>query len=202
MDRRILIAAVFVLLAQFVNAQRFHGGLTAGVAASQVSGDNLSGFNKAGLYAGGFVNVVLSEKSALQLEMYYIQKGSRKNQRPKVNDYTVYKLNLQYIEMPLLYRWQFSRRFSLYLGPALGVLVKNTEVEKDEAGLLPNRPSFHRFDLNVVLGLGISISDHFRVIFRGQNSVLPIRNYSGNALFRLDRLQYNTTLILSLAYEI
>jgi len=37
-------------------SQEFNAGISAGISTSQVSGDNLAGFNKAGIILGGFVN--------------------------------------------------------------------------------------------------------------------------------------------------
>lgn len=193
---------IFSLSVMYSYGQKFKGGIHAGVAASQISGDNLSGFNKAGIYAGLFTNIHFTPKSALQIEMNYIQKGSRKNPKPSKNDYTAYKLNLQYVEMPVLYKWLFSKRFSIEIGPALGVLLKTTNVEKDESGLLANREAFSRFDLSGILGFTFNINEHFKANFRGENSILPVRKHSGGVTYRLNRGQYNTVLTLSFIYEI
>jgi len=60
-------------------SQQFDGGILAGGALSQVDGDYWTGFTKAGFLAGGFVSLELSPNSSLQLELEYIQKGSKKN---------------------------------------------------------------------------------------------------------------------------
>ena len=43
-----------------IHAQNFGGGLILGLSTSQVSGDNLGGFNKGGLLFGGFIDLQLS----------------------------------------------------------------------------------------------------------------------------------------------
>ncbi|HNW89998.1 MAG TPA: porin family protein [Bacteroidales bacterium] len=204
-----MIKKLFVLLFLFLTisctyAQKFHGGFFAGLAASQISGDQAAGFNKAGPYAGAFTNYGFTEKSFLQLEIYYILKGSSKNPRPKSNDYTVYKLNLHYIELGLLYKWQFSKRFNLEAGPAFGVLMKNSNIEKDEYGLVTNsqRPPFNKFDFSLTGGLGINIIKHLRANIRYENSVLPVRKPETGTQWRLFRWQYNSNITLSAIYEI
>ncbi len=195
---------LFLFLSYFggVQAQKFKGGLFAGIAASQISGDQLSGFNKPGLFAGAFTNIVFKEKYGLQLELYYIQKGSRKVS--KSNSIATYKLNLQYIEMPILFKWQIVKRFYIELGPAIGVLMKNTGVEKDGYGVVPNsqRPKFNRFDYCAIGGVGVNISKHFKVNLRGESSFIPVRVPQVGTSWRLDRLQYNSSILLSLIYEI
>ena len=194
---------VFLSISVYVShGQVFHGGLFLGIAASQISGDLLSGFNKPGLYGGGFANVYFSEKIALQLEMYYIQKGSRKVY--KQNAFDSYKLNLQYIEMALLFKWDFSRRFFFEMGPSIGVIMKTTGVEKDGYGLVPNpnRPAFNNTDLCGIVGLGVNIYDNFKINVRGENSIIPVRKPEVGTSWRLNRWQYNSTLTLSLIYQV
>lgn len=204
MIKKITLLIVISLTISHSNAQKFGGGFFAGIAASQISGDQLSGFYKAGPYVGAFSNFAFNEKSALQLELYYILKGSSKNQRPKINDYTIYKLNLHYIEISLLYKWQFSKRFWLETGPALGVLMKNTGIEKDEFGTVydSQRPRFNKFDFSGLLGLGINIIDHLKANIRYQNSIIPVRG-SEIPYWRIQkRWQFSSSITISAIYEI
>src|SRR5258706_2393375 len=71
-----LIISIFICPA-LSQAQNFKAGAFAGISTSQVSGDNLAGFNKVGLYAGGFVKNSLGEKWEMQMVKSYIGKGSR-----------------------------------------------------------------------------------------------------------------------------
>jgi hypothetical protein len=202
--KRIFFIIILGLFTTFSYSQKFHGGLFAGIAASQISGDQSSGYNKAGLFAGGFTNYHFTEKLAIQLEISFIQKGSRKLPHPKVNDYTIYKLNLMYVELPLLFKWDFSKRFYLEVGPSIGVLINNTGREKDEGGLInnPQRPVFNRFDYCGVLGMGVNISKHFIANIRTIDSFIPVRKPVKGTAYRLERWQYNTTIALSLIYQI
>jgi hypothetical protein len=202
--KKLLLIGILGFCTSFSYSQKFHGGLFVGISASQISGDQLSGFNKAGIYAGGFTNYYFTQKSALQLEIYFIQKGSHKSQKPKNNDYTAYNLNLQYVEMALLYQWHFYKRFYLETGPGLGVILNTLAVEKDENGIVPNysRPRFNQFDLSIIAGLGVNISNNFKVNLRGENSIIPVRKPVVGTSVRLDRMQYNSTITLSLIYQI
>jgi hypothetical protein len=106
--------------------------------------------------------------------------------------------------MPLLFKWEFSKRFYLEVGPSIGVLMNNTGSEKDEGGLIPNpqRPVFNRFDFCGVLGMGVNISKNFKVNIRTIDSFIPVRKPVVGTSYRLDRFQYNTTIALSLIYQI
>ncbi len=54
--KRFFLVMLVCLFAVGGQAQNFRGGLRAGFTATQMSGDDLSGFHKMGAYAGGFVN--------------------------------------------------------------------------------------------------------------------------------------------------
>lgn len=202
MKKLYFVIFMFIMSGSF--AQKFHGGFFAGVAASQISGDQLAGFYKAGPYVGAFSNFNFNEKSALQLELYYILKGSNKNQRPKIDDYTIYKLNLHYIELGLLYKWNFSKRFWFETGPALGVLMKNNAIEKDEYGIVNDsqRPRFNSFDFSGIAGLGVNIINHLKANIRYENSIIPVRG-SEIPYWRIQkRWQLSSSITISAIYEI
>ncbi len=199
--KRIVLFVFLLLNLTLLNAQEnkvFYGGAYAGLSASQLSGDQLSGYKKAGLYAGAFVNIHVSEKSAVQLEISYIQKGSRSVSK---NLGLIYAVNLQYFEVPLLYKWQFHKRFGFEVGPATGFLIKTNNVEKDYMGLLPNRPDFNRIDLSAMGGFSIGIVEHLKLDLRFSQSVLPVRKHSSGAVYRLNRGQYNSVIGFTLVLE-
>src|SRR3954462_14677906 len=64
-------------------AQRFKAGLTAGLVATDVNGndpvDHDNDFNKLGYVFGGFVNIPLSSKAVAEFEINIIQKGTLQN---------------------------------------------------------------------------------------------------------------------------
>ena len=108
---RILFLLVFSFPV-FLQAQGFRAGVLTGVTASQISGDQLGGFDKAGLMIGGMVSTRLGKKLDLAMEILYIQKGSKKNPKPDIGDYTSYLLRLNYFEVPLMLQWHYSKRFT------------------------------------------------------------------------------------------
>ena len=73
---RIFLYILLCVVSINIHAQNFGGGLILGLSTSQVSGDHLGGFNKAGLLVGGFVNLQLSNTLKGQMEMTFIQKGA------------------------------------------------------------------------------------------------------------------------------
>ena len=55
-------------------SQDFNGGVFGGLSTSQVSGDNLSGFNKIGPRLGLYINRPI-KWYGVQLELQYLVKG-------------------------------------------------------------------------------------------------------------------------------
>ena len=84
-------------------AQNFGGGFKIGLSTSQVGGDNLAGFNKAGLLIGVFANKNISNLLSFQMEMAYINKGSNNANMNNYShsNYLKEDISLLYIEIRL-----------------------------------------------------------------------------------------------------
>ena len=194
--KRLFFSIIFFILALFAYTQNFNGGLKGGFAASQISGDELSGFNKVGPVFGGWVNYYFGRSDALELEVYYTQKGSKKN--PSDNDFQEYTLRLHYLEVPALYRHHFSSFFSVEVGPSFAVLVDYVEKNQDGEAAFAIYDDFDRIDLSVNLGLNFDIADKWAFNIRFNNSVLPVREHTSGATYRLNRGQYNSVIVNAL----
>jgi hypothetical protein len=193
MMRNLLLIPAFFLLVASVSAQRFGGGLIAGLSATQVSGDNLGGFDKAGIGAGGFVNLKFSEKFSAQMELMFIQKGSKSNS----NDSIFYRMKLQYVEVPILIGYHY-KKFIFDAGPSVGFLVSATE--EDFYSVLKDQKPFNPIDLSVNIGITYPLLNRLYLNWRISNSVIPIREHASGATFRLNRGQYNSMLFFSFRY--
>ncbi len=193
----LLTIVCIVFIAGFSKGQEFNGGLLAGVAAAEISGDRLEGPNKPGIYAGAFVNRYITQRSSLQMELNFVQKGSRKN--PDSLDYSTYLLRLNYVELFLHYKWDFGDRFTLEAGPSLGVLVNKYE-EAD--GFILEEPEFQSTDLSGNIGLFVTITDRLRFNLRYSNSILAVRPHSRGQTYRWNKGQYNEVLSFTFHYQL
>lgn len=197
---KLFLFLIIALISTTLLAQKFNGGVLGGLAATEVSGDRLEGPNKAGAYMGVFVNRYFSQKSSVQLELDFIQKGSSENP-DSTNDYHEYKLKLNYIEMPLHYKYDFIERGTLEVGLALGFLVSDSEKydgrEDDVSG-----NEFDRIDFSFNIGAYFRIIDNLLFNVRYSNSILPIRPHAGGATWKTNKGQYNEVLSFTLHYII
>jgi len=189
-------------VAVFSHAQRFHGGLMIGGVVSQVQGDSYGGFNKFGLYGGGFVSLDLGKYIALQMEMDFIQKGSRENIDPEKEQYDSYLLRVNYIEVPLLFQATLFQRLELEIGPAMDVLVGSYEEynQQEVDNLVPLRP----VTLSGIAGVSLIIIDHLKINYRFNMSLLSIRDGVANGYYKRFGTygQYTDLMSLSLFYTI
>lgn len=197
--RKTICIVLFIALFTIAKAQsKFGGGLTAGLAISQVSGDDLSGFNKPGAFAGVFGNYAFNSRNWFQAEINFIQRGSYK--APKDEDNTLYSLNLNYIEVPLLYKiMPRGNHFIFEIGPSVSYLI--SAKEKSEIGEITTNPAFKKTGLDIQGGINYRMGKGFLVNFRASQSLLQVRNHQGDVSFRLNRGQYITTLSFTLRYD-
>ncbi len=199
---------LFVFLLLFLPfshyAQKFNGGVIAGGLVSQVDGDTWVGYHKFGFLAGGYVTLRLSPHSAFQMEMEYIQKGSRKNANLETGDLNSYLLRLNYLEIPLLYQYTFARRFGIEFGPAADVLLGSYE-EVNGIADPPTEP-LRQITLAGIVGASAYITRNLKAVFRFNYSLMSLRNTSAPypATYRkilFEYGQYNNVLSLSLSWD-
>ncbi len=148
---------------------------TLGLNGCQIHGDNAAGYNKLGLHGGILINSYFTDKLSLDLGIVFTQKGARKNQDPKNGDYTFFRVNLNYIEIPLLLNYKLNKHYFLTIGPSLAYLINYTE--DTEVGNWNGVYPFNDFEYAVNIGLGRDLYKNFLIEIRSGNSFLPVRNY-------------------------
>jgi len=191
---------LLLLLGQNSFSQVFRAEITAGVAGSQISGDQLSGFNKAGIYAGIGVRTNINDEFEIGFRTLYFQKGSRQRLKTDEVDSSFYLLRLNYVEVPLTLRYHLNKKFYMEMGPSLGYLVKSSE--EDENGILNFRRPFYEFDLSLCGTFGYVLSKNLDFNLGYCQSILPVRDFSSGASFRLNKGQYSSVLTFTLLYTL
>lgn len=199
MTNKLFCFILFAIIPFVSHAQKFNGGIVAGMSATEISGDRLTGPNKAGIYAGFYVNRYFSERSSIQMEIDFIQKGSRKN--PDTLNWESYLLRINYVEIPVHYKFDFYERFTFETGLSYGVLI--TSYEEIDAIENPDKdPPFYTGDLSFNFGLFYSLAERLRLNIRYSNSILPVRPHSSGTTYQLNKGQYNEVLSFTLHYEL
>ena len=118
--KRLLFCTILLLIATVaVNAQGFEGGLVAGLAGSQIDGDNFSGYNKVGLELGSFADYKLSDKWSVRSGVFLIQKGAHSSaQMP------YFKTVIDEVEVPLWFNYYPYKRFGATFGVGFAYIYR------------------------------------------------------------------------------
>lgn len=197
--RSYILILFFLLCAAVGRAQIFKGGVHAGLVGSQVAGDLFSGYNKAGISAGGWVSLQFTVHHEIQMELSYIQKGSRENPNYEKDRMDSYLMRLGYAELPLLYRMIYSEKLNFETGLSMNFLINSYE---ERNGWVLDDP-FDKSNLCFILGLSYNLTERLRANFRTNNSLLSIRKEKrdGDVWRLFEHGQYSDALVLSLYYR-
>ena len=197
-----LLIAVFLLFIQLLPAQRFNGGIFIGGVTSQVDGDDNGGYHMFGLTGGGLVSLRVGQHSSFQMELGYIQKGSKGTDTLGINDFI---MRFHYLEVPLLYQYTFAKRFSAEVGPAMDVLLGSYEESNGSEVPAIYAEPLRAVTLAGILGFSGYVSRHLKLNFRFNYSLLSIREPTETPppAYRYilwQKGQFNNVLSLSLVW--
>tara|TARA_B100000886_G_scaffold283770_1_gene208107 strand:- start:1015 stop:1608 length:594 start_codon:yes stop_codon:yes gene_type:complete len=192
--KQLIFICIFPLaISSYCYGQNFKAGLIAGISTSQVSGDQLGGFNKLGIKFGASVNHFINSASRGQLALYYIDKGSN-----DINsDFRIY---LSYIETSWCVQ-KTSKGFIYEGGLIFGVLVDGKtyniygyeDIQKN---------NFNKFDFGAKLAAGVKLKPQLTMFWELSNSIpfFPIQDHPGGATYGLNKGKYNSILSFSFRY--
>lgn len=212
MKKLIIIFIVFCsgfTFSQEAQKQIFTLKPAIGINGAQIHGDNYSGFDKAGVFGGMAINAELNKRSSIELGFYFSQKGARHNPNPEKNDYSFYYVNMNYIDLPLSFRYYLNKDYFVTGGPSMAFLASYRE--ETERGNWTGVYPFETFEYGINFGLGKKIKDKFFFEVRTSNSLLPVRSYGviANLVFYpnpvarfFNRGLYNNVLTFFIAYKI
>lgn len=202
---------LFILILLYCSrsfSQAFHGGVLAGITASQVDGDSYAGFDKLGFQGGVFIITPITHGIDARMEIKFTSRGAK---NPASEDNTgFYKLGLFYIDLPVLAAIKVKQLGSIEFGLIPGYLFAATG--EDDYGKIPAESlvDFHKFDLGTLLGISFNVSEKIALNLRYSYSILSIRDlesandyYSwfGN-LFGFSEGDYNNYLSFGVNYLI
>jgi hypothetical protein len=200
MATRVFLLLIALTTGIFAEAQKFEGGVKLGLVSSQVAGDLYSGYNKAGINAGGWISLRASSRSEFQMELAYIQKGSRENPDQERGRYDTYVMRLGYVELPFLYRYNYNPRIEFEAGLGINFLIHHKETFNGYE--LDNNP-FKGQNLCFLAGLSYNVNDRLRINIRTDNSLFSLRKnrITGDVWRFWDHGQFSDALVISAYYS-
>jgi opacity protein-like surface antigen len=174
--KKMMFSALAVLVFGFATAQEevkkasdVKFGAKGGINLANIAGDDAGDANMyVGFNAGMFVEIPLTDKLTIQPEVLYSAQGS-KSEGPLEVEGNVYDveatLKLNYINIPVMFKYQVADKFSLEAGPYVGFLA-SAKVKAEVSGIGSATEDAKDFFKSTDFGLGLGMNYEFSdVIF-------------------------------------
>ncbi len=194
--KKVLLSAVALFAFGFANAQQFKFGVKAGLNLATLKGSavNSDVTMKAGLHAGGLLEIKFTDKLALQPELLYSMQGAKvvdTGTEAGITFKDEFKRNLDYINIPIVLKYYPVGGFFLEGGPQAGFLIsaksKNTFTETTAGGTVTHissdtdvKDQYKSVDFSFNLGLGYDFTPNFFAGARYNLGLTNIENQKGN----------------------
>jgi hypothetical protein len=142
------MALAMILMIGTASAQHVNIGIKGGLNVYNINNDNGVKYdNKAGFHLGLIGHIHLAPHLALQPEVMYSSQGA-KNFIPSVDS----KINIGYINVPVMVQYMFDNGFRLQAGPQLGFLV-NAKTDINNV-TINTKNDFKTVDFAMGIGVG------------------------------------------------
>ena len=102
---------------------------------------------RTGLNFGAFFTIKFNDKIAIQGDVLYSQQGA---------EFDLDKVDLDYVNVPIVFKYYLVKRLNLHVGPQFGFLVSDFDASEFE-------DSYESTDVSGVVGLGLDLPLGFRV---------------------------------------
>jgi hypothetical protein len=145
------VAAAAMLMTVTVNAQHVNLGIKAGLNLYTIHSDNNADYNtKAGFHAGLIGHIHLAKQFAMQPEIVFSSQGAKYTSAGVVT-----KIQLGYVNVPVMLQYMFDNGFRLQAGPQVGFLINaKAETNNVSADIKNNLNT-----IDFALGAGVSYVD-------------------------------------------
>ena len=176
---------VFALL---LSTSSFSQGIDLGIKAGATFAnltDVTNASTKTGFVGGAFVTIKFSDKIAIQGDLLYSQQGV---------ELDVDKINLDYINFPLVLKYYIIKRINIQAGPQFGTVINDSL-----GGFLGSNIDFNSFDVTGVVGIGVDLPLNFRITGRYGFGLSDI-SFSDND-FSIDTNSKNSVFSLTAGFS-
>lgn len=150
--RKLILFCLFISPASFCFSQ-VHIGVKSGINIATTRDLITFPKNRLGWYAGGFSQILLTNKFFFQPELNFSSKGYR---YVDLSNNQKVAMRLNYLEVPLLLGYEIDTKTKIVLGPDFGYLLK--AIDAFNNGTFDATNSFPRkFDFSVAVGVAYNI---------------------------------------------
>jgi hypothetical protein len=128
--KKILFSMVAIATFGITQAQEIKFGAKVGLNASTLTGDIEDAKMLIGAHLGGFVEIKLTDKFSFQPELLYSMQGAKTEYTETFSSFgetekETYeeKIRLGYLNLPLMFKFYATDKFSIEAGPQIGFLM-------------------------------------------------------------------------------
>jgi hypothetical protein len=173
--KKLLFSAI-LLASGLVNAQEIKYGAKLGLNISNFSGDVTDSKSLIGVQLGGFAEIGISDKFAIQPELLFSMQGA-KSEYSETDLGDTYseesKTKLNYLNVPVLAKYYIADNFAVLAGPQFGILMSAKEdydVSETISGITDNysesadvKDFYKTLSLSFNVGAAYSITENIFV---------------------------------------
>jgi hypothetical protein len=151
-------------------AQEITYGVRIGANLSSINSDDIPEDledSRFGIVVGFLAEVPITQKWSIQPEFQYSSLGNDNE-----------SLKVDYLQLPIMLKYNFSELFNIHIGPQVGLKIWEWE---DNSSYETN---FKTFDLSVVAGVGVNITENFFADLRygfGVSNIIDNEGVPGDA---------------------
>jgi hypothetical protein len=121
-----------------VKKSLFRPFVVAGFNAAQVDGDDVAGYTKLGFNGGIGTFIMLPKNFSVGFELIYSQKGAITTKNTRSPQFDYYKLNIDYLDVPIMISYHDKERAIFSLGVIVNNLARVREQRGYNVGLYPD----------------------------------------------------------------
>ena len=189
--KRIFLVAIAVMTFGFANAQKTRFGIKGGLNITSYSGGDYWDSNSlVGFQVGGFAEIKIIERLAIQPEILFSTQGASLD-----TPFGDYDEKLNYINVPVLAKFYITKQFTVEGGPQLGFLVSAKQDGHDA------KDDYKSVDTGFNFGAGYNFTDNVSVNLRYTVGLSNILDYEVNNADEYYDSPKNSVLALTVGYK-
>jgi hypothetical protein len=150
-----LLAIVFLLLTATGYSQGLKAGIKAGADIHKIAGKSFSDQFSYGYHAGGFLEIGITSRFAIQPEVLFssVNVDTSSSYKSVYDFNNISDVKLSYLKIPVLLNYMPNKFVSLQAGPQFGVLLdQNKNVFEN------GKQAFKSGDFSMIGGIQLNIS--------------------------------------------
>ena len=183
MKKTVLSVFAIIAIVVSVNAQHFSLGIKGGGIGTKIDGQGFDQGYKLSYQGGVFAEFDLLHKIGIQPELLFSQTSSTYTTGLSGFPAVTQDIQLSYLSIPILLRYNFAKHFTLNVGPQYGILI-----DKNASGSDNVQSAFKNGNFSMVGGLQLHVSS-LRVYTRYVVGLSNVNDVSSSEKWKTRQLE-------------